>query len=69
MFINTCSEWNSTACNMFNVTKMAPAMRNIEAVSSPRFMAWGDGGISGPRMATLQFPNAVQMHIWKLAAA
>lgn len=30
-------------------------------------MAWG-GGRSEPQMATIQFPDAVQMHIWKLAA-
>lgn len=43
-------------------------MRN-ETVNGPRLMAWGNGGISGPRMDNLQFPDAVQMRIWKLTAA
>ena len=48
---------------------MAPATKNNKTVNGPRLMAWGDGGISGPQMATLQFPDAGQMYIWKLAAA
>ena len=48
---------------------MAPATNNSEPVNGPQLMAWGDGGISGPWMATLQFPDTGQMHIWKLTAA
>lgn len=48
MFINTCFEWDNTACDLFNVTRMALAMRNTKTVNGPWLMAWRVGGISGP---------------------
>lgn len=48
MFINTCSEWDNTACDLFNVTRVALTMRNTKTVNGPWLMAWEVGGISGP---------------------
>lgn len=34
-----------------------------------QLMAWGDGGIADPRIAHQKFPDHIQTHLWKIAAA
>lgn len=65
-FINTCSEWNITQCDLFNVTRMT---ESTDEVKGSRLMAWGDGRIANPKIAWQERPEAVQSHIWKIAAA
>lgn len=52
-FINTCSEWNITTCDLLNVIRMNRA--KIEMITGSRFLAWGDGGISDNCIARLIF--------------
>ncbi|KAL6091118.1 hypothetical protein STEG23_024760, partial [Scotinomys teguina] len=66
-FINICSEWNITTCDLSNVTRMPDQLN--DSVQGPRLMTWGDGGIADPRWAHQQAPTAIQTHLWKIAAA
>lgn len=66
-FINTCSEWNITTCDLHNVTRINGAEN--ETITGSRLPAWGDGGSSDNRIALLTAPTAIQMHIWKIKAA
>lgn len=66
-FINTCSEWNITVCDLYQTTRMSDPDKST--VSGTRLMAWGDGGIADLQIAETFSPFAVQTHIWKLAAA
>ena len=66
-FINTCSEWNITTCDLLDVTRMNRAEN--EAITGSHLLAWGDEGISDNRIALLTAPTAILMHIWKIMAA
>lgn len=64
-FINTCSDWNLTLCDLSQATRMPDPKEGI--MTGSHLMAWGDGGIADLRMASLSAPAAVQTHLWKIA--
>ncbi|XP_035582368.1 uncharacterized protein LOC118356788 isoform X2 [Zalophus californianus] len=40
-----------------------------ESMVNYQLMAWGDGGIADPRISHQKFPDHIQTHLWKIAAA
>lgn len=63
-FINTCSEWNLTLCDLSQTTRMPDPKQGM--VTGSRLMAWEDGGIADLRMVLFSAPAAVQTHLWKI---
>ena len=66
-FINTCSEWNLTLCDLSQTTRILDPKQGIMTGSC--LMACGDGGIADLQMALLSVPADLQTHLWKIAAA
>uniref|UniRef100_A0A3Q7NKH7 Endogenous retrovirus group K member 13-1 Env polyprotein-like n=1 Tax=Callorhinus ursinus TaxID=34884 RepID=A0A3Q7NKH7_CALUR len=51
-------------------TKMMPPQSQWnESMVNHQLMAWGDGGIADPRISHQKFPDHIQTHLWKIAAA
>ncbi|XP_073746812.1 endogenous retrovirus group K member 13-1 Env polyprotein-like [Callorhinus ursinus] len=48
---------------------MPPRSQWNESMMNHQLMAWGDGGIADPRVAHQKFPDHIQTHLWKVAAA
>ncbi|KAM5166282.1 endogenous retrovirus group K member 6 Env polyprotein-like isoform 4-T4 [Callospermophilus lateralis] len=46
-----------------------PKERWNEILTNDKLMAWGDGGVADPRIASIQHPYHIQTHLWKIAAA
>ncbi|KAF7475254.1 Hypothetical predicted protein [Marmota monax] len=69
MFLKNCSEWNITACDLYSTYRIPPKERWNETIWNNKLMAWGDGGIADPRLASVQYPHHLQTHLWKIAAA
>nr|XP_035976419.1 endogenous retrovirus group K member 9 Env polyprotein-like isoform X1 [Halichoerus grypus]XP_035976420.1 endogenous retrovirus group K member 9 Env polyprotein-like isoform X2 [Halichoerus grypus] len=68
-FLQNCSEWDVLRCNLSLSYRMPPRNRWNESVVNHRLMAWGDGGIADPRISHQKFPDHIQTHLWKVAAA
>nr|XP_035931415.1 endogenous retrovirus group K member 9 Env polyprotein-like isoform X1 [Halichoerus grypus]XP_035931416.1 endogenous retrovirus group K member 9 Env polyprotein-like isoform X2 [Halichoerus grypus] len=68
-FLQNCSEWDVLRCNLSLSYRMSPRNRWNESVVNHRLMAWGDGGIADPRISHQKFPDHIQTHLWKVAAA
>ncbi|XP_044768246.1 endogenous retrovirus group K member 18 Env polyprotein-like isoform X2 [Neomonachus schauinslandi] len=73
-FFTNCSEWNKTYCSPL-LSHRIPSRKSrtlksqTEIIQSDRLMAWGDGEIADPRIAHRKFPDHIQTHLWKIAAA
>ncbi|XP_034849843.1 endogenous retrovirus group K member 13-1 Env polyprotein-like isoform X2 [Mirounga leonina] len=68
-FLRNCSEWNKTCCDLSLSYRMPPRNKWNESMVNHQLMAWGDGGIADPRIAHQKFPDHIQTHLWKIAAA
>lgn len=56
-FINTCSEWNITTCDLLDITRINRAEN--ETITGNHLLAWRDEGISDNRIALLTTPTAI----------
>ncbi|KAM5150350.1 endogenous retrovirus group K member 13-1 Env polyprotein-like [Callospermophilus lateralis] len=69
MFLKSCSEWNSSTCDLSSTYRIPPKERWNEILTNDKLMAWGDGGVADPPIASIQHPYHIQTHLWKIAAA